>query len=78
MFRVTEQPYKIPYYAAVVAYLYADAPGESEGGSGMQAAVRAVMEDFVKGFQVYLDELKWLQLRLCVSLFILSRLFSVA
>lgn len=66
---VTELPFKIPYYAALLSFLVADAAQDSASGIGMHIIVRGVMEDFVKGFQVYLDGLKWRELRLCVSLF---------
>ncbi|KAG8903476.1 hypothetical protein FRC01_009183, partial [Tulasnella sp. 417] len=67
----TEQPYKIPLYAALVAFLSAS-PGEEsdeDADTGAQVAVRVVLEDFVKGFQAYVDELKWLQMRLCIQFF---------
>lgn len=68
-YRCTEQPYKIPLYAALVAFLSAGSGEEvdDDAETGAQVAVRAVLEDFVKGFQGYVDELKWLQMKLCVS-----------
>ncbi|KAG8950908.1 hypothetical protein FRC04_006972 [Tulasnella sp. 424] len=67
----TEQPYKIPLYAALVAFLSAGSGEEvdDDAETGAQVAVRAVLEDFVKGFQGYVDELKWLQMKLCIQFF---------
>lgn len=64
MFSVTEQPYKIPYYAALLRLLHNPSelsiPDEQPLG-------RLVLEDFWKGFQSYLDKLSWRDTRLCVS-----------
>ncbi|KAG8900835.1 hypothetical protein FRB99_005740 [Tulasnella sp. 403] len=62
---ITEQPYKIPFYANLITSLYVECSRDSQSGKGLPISIRAVMEDFVKGFQTYLDGLKWLQLRLC-------------
>ncbi|KAJ7477220.1 MIF4G like-domain-containing protein [Mycena galericulata] len=63
---VTEQPFKIPYYAALLRRLH-DSPEDisSEGPSlGKQ-----ILEDFWKGFQAYLDKLAWRETRLCIHFF---------
>ncbi|RDB17017.1 Nuclear cap-binding protein subunit 1 [Hypsizygus marmoreus] len=64
---VTEQPYKIPYYAALLRLLHDRPEGEvdSEGPS----LGRQVLEDFWKGFQAYLDKLAWRETRLCIHFF---------
>jgi nuclear cap-binding protein subunit 1 len=70
LFRVTEQPYKIPYYAALLRLLHDPAPKaeETEGPSfGKQ-----ILEDFWKGFQAFLDKLAWREARLCVSILLCS------
>lgn len=62
---VTEQPYKIPYYAALIRLLHDrtlqdDTSGVSYG--------RQILEDYWKGFQTYLDKLEWRNTRLCVRM----------
>jgi nuclear cap-binding protein subunit 1 len=63
---VTEQPYKIPYYAALLRLLYEqDEHSASEGPSlGKQ-----ILEDYWKGFQAFLDKLAWRETRLCIQFF---------
>ncbi|KAJ7727907.1 armadillo-type protein [Mycena metata] len=64
---VTEQPYKIPYYAALLRRLHdpaEDAPAVDEPSLGKQ-----ILEDFWKGFQAYLDKLAWRETRLCIHFF---------
>ncbi|KAG6869697.1 hypothetical protein C0993_006334, partial [Termitomyces sp. T159_Od127] len=62
--RVTEQPYKIPYYAALVQLLH-EPPTDAEDAEGKPLLGRLVLEDFWKGFQTYLDKLEWRETRLC-------------
>ena len=63
--RVTEQPYKIPFYAALLRLLH----NPSELAIGDEPPLgRLVLEDFWKGFQSYLDKVAWRETRLCVSL----------
>ncbi|KAJ8515083.1 hypothetical protein ONZ45_g7452 [Pleurotus djamor] len=64
---VTEQPYKIPYYAALLRRLYD--PSEIEGPPGAPPLARQILEDFWKGFQAYLDKLSWRETRLCIHFF---------
>ncbi|KAF5372027.1 hypothetical protein D9615_008085 [Tricholomella constricta] len=64
---VTEQPYKIPYYAALIRLLH-DRPGEAISSEGPPLG-RLVLEDFWKGFQAYLDQLAWREARLCIHFF---------
>ncbi|KAG9017386.1 hypothetical protein FRB95_000806 [Tulasnella sp. JGI-2019a] len=64
---VTELPFKIPFYAYLLCYLDADSAQEPTGDSRSQ--LTSVLEDFVKGFQGYLDSLKWRELRLCIQFF---------
>lgn len=67
-YSVTEQPYKIPHYAALMRVLHnkGDTPMEEEVPLG-----RLVLEDFWKGFQGYVDKLAWREARLCVRLLFL-------
>ncbi|KAN0097847.1 MIF4G like domain containing protein [Tylopilus felleus] len=71
---VTEQPYKIPYYAALLRLLHDPAPSELEtvqasGSSALPSLGKLVLEDFWKGFQGYLDKLAWRDIRLCIHFF---------
>ncbi|KAG6919498.1 hypothetical protein DXG01_005087 [Tephrocybe rancida] len=61
---VTEQPYKIPYYAALIRLLH-DGAEDTEG----PLLGRLVLEDFWKGFQTYVDKLEWRETRLCIQFF---------
>jgi nuclear cap-binding protein subunit 1 len=69
--RITEQPYKIPFYAALLYHLsIPTANGDS--GTSEERIVKAplgrpILDDFWKGFQAYLDKLAWRETRLCVS-----------
>ncbi|KAG5643263.1 hypothetical protein DXG03_001273 [Asterophora parasitica] len=65
---VTEQPYKIPYYAALILLLH-DRPEESTSSEEAPPLGRLVLEDFWKGFQAYLDKLAWRETRLCIHFF---------
>lgn len=71
---VTEQPYKIPYYAALLLILHDPAEVKSEEVKTEDVTVeqgsslgRQVLEDYWKGFQAFLDKLAWRETRLCVS-----------
>lgn len=66
---VTEQPYKIPYYAALLRLLHEPTPqGEDVSATQPSPSLgKQVLEDFWKGFQGYLDKLSWRDIRLCVS-----------
>ncbi|KAF9498218.1 cap binding protein 80-PB [Pleurotus eryngii] len=64
---VTEQPYKIPYYVALLRSLYD--PSDVEGPPGAPPLARQILEDFWKGFQAYLDKLSWRDTRLCIHFF---------
>ncbi|KAJ7762752.1 MIF4G like-domain-containing protein [Mycena maculata] len=66
---VTEQPYKIPYYAALLRRLH-DSPEEDAGDtSDISSLGKQILEDFWKGFQAYLDKLAWRETRLCIHFF---------
>lgn len=66
--RVTEQPHKIPYYAALLKILHEPPPSEIASGFPEGVSLgRSLLEDFWKGFQGYLDQLAWREIRLCVS-----------
>ena len=66
--RVTEQPHKIPYYAALLKTLHEPPPPEIASGFPEGVSLgRSILEDFWKGFQGYLDQLAWREVRLCVS-----------
>lgn len=62
MCSVTEQPFKIPFYAALLCHLYEPVEGMEGASIGAQ-----VLEDFTKGFRAFLDKLAWREVRLCVS-----------
>ncbi|KAG6375040.1 MIF4G like-domain-containing protein [Boletus reticuloceps] len=71
---VTEQPYKIPFYAALLRLLHDPAPSEAEtvqasSSSLLPSLGKLVLEDFWKGFQSYLDKLAWRDIRLCIHFF---------
>ncbi|KAJ8592671.1 hypothetical protein M405DRAFT_28898 [Rhizopogon salebrosus TDB-379] len=66
---VTEQPYKIPYYAALLRLLHDTAEGENAEFSTSSLLGKQVLEDFWKGFQGYLDKLAWREIRLCIHFF---------
>ncbi|KAI0052632.1 cap binding protein 80-PB [Auriscalpium vulgare] len=73
---ITEQPYKIPHYAALLRVLSVPHPepsppeGESAQGSSSSPSVgRQILDDFWRGFQAYLDQLAWRQARLCIHFF---------
>ncbi|KAH8102808.1 MIF4G like-domain-containing protein [Phellopilus nigrolimitatus] len=61
---VTEEPYKIPHYAALLRALDEAAEETPDTMLGKQ-----VLDDFWKGFQVFLDKLAWREVRLCVHFF---------
>ncbi|KAH9843775.1 MIF4G like-domain-containing protein [Rhodofomes roseus] len=68
---VTEQPFKIPYYAALLRLLH-DPPAEAEENpptDGSPTLGKQVLEDFWKGFQTFLDKLAWREIRLCIQFF---------
>ncbi|KAI9511289.1 MIF4G like-domain-containing protein [Russula earlei] len=70
---VTEQPYKIPFYAALLYYLSIPAAKEEtpvvEESITQPPLGRLVLDDFWKGFQAYLDKLAWRETRLCIHFF---------
>jgi nuclear cap-binding protein subunit 1 len=65
VFRVTEQPYKIPFYAALLRLLHD--PAEDSTSADTPSLGKQILEDFWKGFQAFLDKLAWREARLCVS-----------
>ncbi|KAI0733404.1 MIF4G like-domain-containing protein [Fomitopsis betulina] len=68
---VTEQPFKIPYYATLLRLLHepvADAE-DTVSTDGLSALGKQVMEDFWKGFQAFLDKLAWREIRFCIQFF---------
>ncbi|EMD31829.1 hypothetical protein CERSUDRAFT_119399 [Gelatoporia subvermispora B] len=68
---VTEQPFKIPYYAALLRLLHdpSPEPTDEEPAPGGPSLGKQVLEDYWKGFQAFLDKLAWRELRLCVHFF---------
>ena len=69
-YRITEQPYKIPFYAALLYYLSIPTV-DGDTGTSEERIVKAplgklILDDFWKGFQAYLDKLAWRETRLCV------------
>ncbi|KAI0761765.1 armadillo-type protein [Irpex lacteus] len=67
-YAVTEQPYKIPYYATALRLLYDIPTVKTEDVEGVSLG-KQILDDFWKGFQSYLDKLAWRETRLCVQLF---------
>jgi len=69
-FRVTEHPYKIPFYAALLYYLSIPTSNEDAGANEENTAKlplgRLILDDFWKGFQAYLDKLAWRETHLCM------------
>ncbi|KAJ3864570.1 MIF4G like-domain-containing protein [Lentinula novae-zelandiae] len=67
---VTEQPYKIPFYAALLRLLHNN---PSKGGDSIGADEislgKQILEEFWKGFQAYVDKLMWRETRLCIHFF---------
>ncbi|KAH9991616.1 MIF4G like-domain-containing protein [Russula compacta] len=70
---VTEQPYKIPFYAALLYYLSIPTANEDAGAceesTTKPSLGRLILDDFWKGFQAYLDKLAWRETRLCIHFF---------
>ncbi|KAJ7122918.1 MIF4G like-domain-containing protein [Mycena epipterygia] len=64
---VTEQPFKIPYYVALLRRLH-DSTEEMPAPEGTSLG-KQILEDFWKGFQAYLDKLAWRETRLCIHFF---------
>ncbi|GBE79109.1 MIF4G like-domain-containing protein [Sparassis latifolia] len=65
---VTEQPFKIPYYAALLRDLY-EASEESTTDASGSSLGQQVLEEFWRGFQAFLDGLAWREIRLCIHFF---------
>ncbi|KAJ3777062.1 MIF4G like-domain-containing protein [Lentinula raphanica] len=67
---VTEQPYKIPFYAALLRLLHNNPPtdGESIIADGNSLG-KQILEEFWKGFQAYVDKLMWRETRFCIHFF---------
>ncbi|THH27714.1 hypothetical protein EUX98_g6476 [Antrodiella citrinella] len=66
---VTEQPFKIPYYAMLLRLLSTSpAASEHETLQGPDFG-KQILEDFWKGFQAFLDKLAWREIRLCIHFF---------
>ncbi|KAF9526316.1 MIF4G like-domain-containing protein [Crepidotus variabilis] len=63
---VTEQPYKIPFYAALIRLLHNPSDIST---SEEQTLGRLILEEFWRGFQAYLDKVAWRETRLCVQFF---------
>ncbi|KAF8583944.1 hypothetical protein K439DRAFT_1411525 [Ramaria rubella] len=69
---VTEQPYKIPFYAALLLLLHQ--PSESSATeddtlSELTPIGKLILEDYWRGFQSFLDKQAWRELRLCIHFF---------
>jgi hypothetical protein len=63
--RVTEQPYKIPYYAAVLRLLHE--PQDDGVAMAGPSLGRQLLEDLWKRFHVNVDKRAWRETRLYVS-----------
>jgi nuclear cap-binding protein subunit 1 len=59
---VTEQPQKIPFYAALLRELHE--PAEPEGEDAPLGA--RILAELARGFRGYLDTLAWRETRFCV------------
>ncbi|TFL05453.1 MIF4G like-domain-containing protein [Pterulicium gracile] len=69
---VTEQPYKIPYYAALLHLLHQEVKPKDEGEeehASFSSLGAAVLDDFWRGFQGFLDKLAWREIRCCIQFF---------
>ncbi|KAI0922046.1 hypothetical protein AcW2_006852 [Taiwanofungus camphoratus] len=67
---VTEQPFKIPYYAALLRLLHDPPEATSEEAPVAGPSLgKQVLEDYWKGFQAFLDKLAWREIRLCIQFF---------
>ncbi|KAG7096527.1 hypothetical protein E1B28_003956 [Marasmius oreades] len=64
---VTEQPFKIPYYAALLRLLH-DNPADEGMEDGVSLG-KQILDEFWKGFQAYVDKLAWRETRFCVHFF---------
>ena len=62
--RVTEEPFKIPYYAALLRLLY-DRPVSEEDTTPLG---RLVLDEFWKAFREFLEKDAWRETRLCVHI----------
>ncbi|TBU61259.1 MIF4G like-domain-containing protein [Dichomitus squalens] len=62
---VTEQPFKIPYYAALLRLLYDRAASEE----ATEPLGRLVLDDFWKAFREFIEKHAWREMRLCVHFF---------
>lgn len=62
--RVTEQPYKIPYYAAVLRLLHN--PQDDGVAVAGPSLGRQLLEDLWKRFHVHVDKRAWRETRLYV------------
>ncbi|KAH9938689.1 armadillo-type protein [Fomitopsis serialis] len=63
---VTEQPFKIPYYAALLRLLH-DQPEDAEENPPAEASPPLGKQSWriLEGFQAFLDKLAWREIRLC-------------
>jgi len=68
--RVTEEPFKTPYYAALLVLLHQPIPEtvaeDDQPAAETEPIGKPVLEDFWKGFQGFLDNQSWRELRLSV------------
>ena len=72
---VTEEPYKIAYYAALIRAL--DESSATEDKDKNTLLGKQLLDDFWKGFQGFLDKLAWREVRLCVSLCFLIPIYLI-
>ncbi|KAJ3783585.1 MIF4G like-domain-containing protein [Lentinula aff. detonsa] len=67
---VTEQPYKIPFYAALLRLLHDNPSKDGDSfGADENSLGKQILEEFWKGFQAYVDKLMWRETRLCIHFF---------
>ena len=62
--RVTQQPFKIPYWATLLALV--KPPPALENPDAPVNWSHKLLDDFCKQFQGFVDKLEWREMRLCV------------
>jgi hypothetical protein len=75
---ITQQPYKLPLYTALVVLLSRTTPPQKPEGTEADDAPPApvhdisgdILDDITKGMRYWLDNRMWLKFRLSVSLYV--------
>jgi len=66
--RVTQQPFKIPYWATLLALV--KPPLSLDNPDAPVNWPHKLLDDFCKQFQGFVDKLQWREMRLCVRLLV--------